>query len=168
MRPCTSSCRTYCPTDDASPCRNARHNDRRLDACRLAAVSSHPRTTARWDLVEVAASRAEEGDREFLRNDCFDGKSIRQCERVLTFCRRTADHPRRVETLALINYLVDNGQDEISQQAMRKVVPPGHKTGGRTKNTPNSSGQSPPLAPAPAASQHFGEIEARARQIYLK
>ncbi len=26
---------------------------------------------------------------------------------------------------------------------------PGHKTGGRTKNTPNSSGQSRPLAPAP-------------------
>src|SRR6266699_6170962 len=98
MRLCTSSCRTCCPTNDASPCRHIRHNDRRLDACRLAAVSSHPRTTVRWDLVEVAASRAEEDDREFLRNDCFDGKSIRQCERVLTFCRRTADHPRRVET----------------------------------------------------------------------
>src|SRR5712692_7025751 len=93
MRLCTSSCRTYCPTNDASPCRNARHNDRRLEA-----VSSHPRTTVRWNLVEIAASRTEEGDREFLRNDCFDGKSIRQCERVLTLCRRTADHPRWVET----------------------------------------------------------------------
>jgi len=48
MRLCTSSCRTCCPTNDASPCRNNRHNDRRLDACRLAAVSSHPRTTVRW------------------------------------------------------------------------------------------------------------------------
>jgi hypothetical protein len=36
-----------------SPCRNVRHNDRRLDACRLATVSSHPRTTVRWDLVEI-------------------------------------------------------------------------------------------------------------------
>jgi len=42
---------------------------------------------------------------------------------------------------------------------------PGHKTGGRTKNTPNSSGQSRPLAPAPAASQHFGEIEARSADL---
>src|SRR5437870_5213372 len=31
---------------------------------------------------------------------------------------------------------------------------PGHKTGGRTKNTPNSSGQSRPLAPAPAQTRH--------------
>jgi len=37
--------------------------------------------------------------------------------------------------------------------------------GGRTKNTPNSSGQSRPLAPAPAASQHFGEIEARSADL---
>jgi hypothetical protein len=36
---------------------------------------------------------------------------------------------------------------------------------GRTKNTPNSSGQSRPLAPAPAASQHFGEIEARSADL---
>jgi hypothetical protein len=41
MRLCTSSCKTSCPTNDASPCRNVRHNDRRLDACRLAAVSSY-------------------------------------------------------------------------------------------------------------------------------
>src|SRR5260370_40067530 len=51
MRLCTSSCRTCCPTNDASPCRNVHHNDRRLDACRLAAVSSHPRTT---DLVKIS------------------------------------------------------------------------------------------------------------------
>jgi hypothetical protein len=30
----------------------------------------------------------------------------------------------------------------------------GHKTGGRTKNTPNSSGQSRPFAPAPAQTRH--------------
>src|SRR5258707_3223178 len=48
MRLCKSSCRTCCPTNDSSPCRTIRHNDRRLDACRLAAVSSHPRTTVRW------------------------------------------------------------------------------------------------------------------------
>jgi hypothetical protein len=83
---------------DASPCRNARHNDRILDACRFPAVSSRPRKTVRWDLVEIAASRTEEGDRELLCNDCLDGKSIRQCERGLTLCPRTADHPRWVET----------------------------------------------------------------------
>jgi hypothetical protein len=88
----------HCPTNDASPCRNARHNDRILDACRLPAVSSRPRKTVRWDLVEIAASRTEEGDRELICNDCLDSKSIRQCERVLTLCPRTADHPREVET----------------------------------------------------------------------
>src|SRR5262249_34120002 len=62
------------------------------------AVSSRPRKTVRWELVEIAASRTEEGDREFLCNYCLDGKSIRQCERVLTLCRRPADHPRWVET----------------------------------------------------------------------
>jgi hypothetical protein len=35
---------------------------------------------------------------QVCKHQCFDGKSIRQCERVLTFCRRTADHPRWVET----------------------------------------------------------------------
>src|SRR5262249_45698067 len=81
-----------------SPCRNVRHNNHRLDACRLATVSSRPRKTVRWDLVEIAASRTEEGDRELLCNDCFAGKSIRECERVLTLCPRTTDHPRWVET----------------------------------------------------------------------
>src|SRR6476659_5066828 len=95
---CTSSYRTCRPTNDASPCRNARHNDRILGACRLPAVSSRPRKTVRWDLVEIAASRTEEDDRELLSNDCLDGKSIRQCERVLTLCPRTVDHPRGVET----------------------------------------------------------------------
>src|SRR6266446_7882635 len=80
----------------ASPSRAKR--DRILDACRLPAVSSRPRKTVRWDLVEIAASRTEEGDRELLCNDCLDGKSIRLCERVLTLCPRTADHPRWVET----------------------------------------------------------------------
>ena len=42
MRLCTSSCRTCCPTNDASPCRNVLHNDRRLEA-----ASSYPRTTVR-------------------------------------------------------------------------------------------------------------------------
>jgi hypothetical protein len=51
------------PPTMPSPCRIVRHNDRRLDACGLAAVSSRPRKTARWDLVEVAASRTEERDR---------------------------------------------------------------------------------------------------------
>src|SRR5260370_25814006 len=95
---CTPSCRTYFPTNDASPCRNAGHNDRILGACRLPAVSSRPRKTVRWDLVEIAASRTEEGDRELLCNDRFDRKSFRQCERVLTLCPGTADHPRWVET----------------------------------------------------------------------
>ena len=30
MHLCTSSCRTSCPTNDASPCRNVRHNGRRF------------------------------------------------------------------------------------------------------------------------------------------
>jgi hypothetical protein len=40
-------------------------------------------------------------------------------------------------------------------------------TGGAicVSSTPNSSGQSRPLAPAPAASQHFGEIEARSADL---
>src|SRR5947209_2500491 len=42
MRLCTSSCRTCCPTNDASACRNVLHNDRRLEA-----ASSYPRTTVR-------------------------------------------------------------------------------------------------------------------------
>src|SRR5262249_44759013 len=92
-----SSCRTCRPTNDASPCRNVRHNNHRLDACRLATVSSRPRKTVRWDLVEIAVSRTEEGDRELLCNDCFDGKSIRECERVLTLRPRTTDHPGGVE-----------------------------------------------------------------------
>src|SRR5258706_6218651 len=75
----------------ASPSRAKR--DRILDACRLPAVSSRPRKTVRWDLVEIAASRTEEGDRELLCNDCLDGKSIRQCERVLTLCPRTSRPP---------------------------------------------------------------------------
>src|SRR5215831_7640077 len=82
----------------SSPYRTVRYNNRRLDACSLATVSSRPRKTVRWDLVEIAASRTEEGDRELLSNDCLDGKSIRQCERVLTLCPRTADHPRGSET----------------------------------------------------------------------
>ena len=98
MRLCTSSCRTCCPTNEASPYRTVRHNDRRLDACRLAAVSSRPRKRARWNLVEVAASRTEEDDRTFPCDDCFDGESIRQCERVPTLFTRAADHPRWVET----------------------------------------------------------------------
>src|SRR5436305_13965341 len=75
MRLCTSSCRTCCPTNDASACRNVLHNDRRFGA-----ASSYPRTTIRGDCVEVAASRTEEGDGDYLSNDCSDGKSIRQRE----------------------------------------------------------------------------------------
>src|SRR5215472_14772744 len=62
------------------------------------AVPSRPRKTVRWDLVEIAASRTEEGDRELPCNDRFDRKSIRQCERVLTLCPCAADHPRWIET----------------------------------------------------------------------
>src|SRR6516162_5178920 len=51
-----SSCRTCCPTNDASPCRNVRRNNRRPGACRLAPVSSRRRRTVRWDLVEIACS----------------------------------------------------------------------------------------------------------------
>ena len=61
-------------------------------------VSSRPRKRARWDLVEVAASRTEEDDRTFPCDNCFDGESIRQCERVPTLFTRAADHPRWVET----------------------------------------------------------------------
>src|SRR5262249_45606997 len=44
-----SSCRTCRPTNDASPCRNVRHNNRRLDACSLETVSSRPRMLLeRW------------------------------------------------------------------------------------------------------------------------
>jgi hypothetical protein len=71
---------------------------RRDPAGVLPAVSSRPRKTVRWDLVEIAASRTEEDDRTFLCDNCFDGESIRQCERVLTLCPHTADHPRWVET----------------------------------------------------------------------
>jgi hypothetical protein len=35
---------------------------------------------------------------------------------------RTRQHPRPRSALALINHLVDNGQNEISQQAMRKAL----------------------------------------------
>ena len=93
MRLCTSSCRTCCPTNDASACRNVLHND-----CRFGAASSCPRTTIRGDCVEVAASRTEEGDGDYLSNDCSDGKSIRQREKVLTLCCCTADHSQWVET----------------------------------------------------------------------
>jgi hypothetical protein len=79
MRPCSAACRTCCPTNDTSPCRNVLDNDRRLDD-----VSSCPRTTVQGDFVEVAAGRAEKRDRGFLLDDCFDGKSIRQGERVST------------------------------------------------------------------------------------
>ena len=41
----TPSCRTCCPTSDASPGQNARHNDRRLDACGFATVLLHPPIT---------------------------------------------------------------------------------------------------------------------------
>jgi hypothetical protein len=64
----------------------------------LRAVSSRLRQIARWDLVEIAASRTKEDDRTFLCDNCFDGESIRECERVLTLCPRAADHPRWVET----------------------------------------------------------------------
>jgi len=64
-----SSCKTCCPTNDASPYRTVRYNNRRLDACRLATVSSRPRQTVRWDRVEIASSRTEEGDRNALA--CF-------------------------------------------------------------------------------------------------
>src|SRR5713226_3756067 len=93
MRLCTSSCRTCCPTNDTSPCRNVLHNDRKLGG-----VSSHPRTTVHGDFVEVAAGRTEEGDGVSLSNDCFGGKSIRQGERVWTLCCGTADHFQWIET----------------------------------------------------------------------
>jgi hypothetical protein len=81
----------------ASPCRIVRHNDRRRDAYRLAAVSSRPRKTVRWDLVEEAAGRTEEDDRRLSATTAFDGESVRQCERVVTLCPRAADHARWVE-----------------------------------------------------------------------
>jgi hypothetical protein len=62
------------------------------------AASSYPRTTIRGDCVEVAASRTEEGDGDFLSNDCSGGKSIRQREKVSTPCCCTADHSQWVET----------------------------------------------------------------------
>jgi hypothetical protein len=63
----TSSCRTCCPTNDATPGRTVHHSDRKLDASGLAAVSSRPRKTVRWDLVEIAAGRTEEDNRAFLQ-----------------------------------------------------------------------------------------------------
>src|SRR5262245_7382058 len=79
MRLCIFSCRICCPTSDRSPSRNDLHTDRRL-----AFASSCTRTTVQGDVVQVAASRAEEGDGASRSDRRLDGKSIHQPERVLT------------------------------------------------------------------------------------
>ena len=91
--PCISSCRICCPTNDTSPCRNARRNDRSSGAS-----SSCPPATNQRNFAEVAAGRAEEGNRGFSSDDGFHRKSIRQCERILALRCRTADHAQWVET----------------------------------------------------------------------
>jgi hypothetical protein len=53
MHLCTSSCKTCCPTNDASPCRNVLHNDRRLGA-----ASSYPRTTVRGPCLRAWESQS--------------------------------------------------------------------------------------------------------------